>query len=118
MSGSQFVTISVTNLSPCRFGINGNASKVRQAANLARQLEDNANMESMFGQGEVFLGGKVARTGLRSESMYTRAILWRHEQRNVDKSHAMWTEAILDAVSAVLCRQEQCRQEQDAVAKS
>ena len=75
-------------------------------------------MESMFGQGEVFLGGKVARTGLRSESMYTAAILWRHEQRNVDKSHAMWTEAILDAVSAVLCRQEQCRQEQDVVAKS
>ena len=69
-------------------------------------------------RGKVFLGVKLARTVLRSESLSRRARLCRHEQRNVDKSHAVWTEAILDAVSAVLCRQEQCRQEQDVVAMS
>ena len=37
-----------------RFNIDGHASKVLQAANLAQQLEDIANMEPMFGQGERF----------------------------------------------------------------
>ena len=69
-------------------------------------------------RGKVFLGVKVARTGLRSESISTRAILCRQEQRNVAKSHAASTEAILETVPAALCRQEQRRTEQNVVAKS
>ena len=90
-----------------------------QAASLARQLEDVANMESMFGQGEnVSLGVKSARTNLRFEYMCTRAILSRQERRLVGKSHVASTEAILEVVPALFYRQEQCRQEQDVVAKS
>ena len=118
MSGFQFVTISGTNLSPFRFSIDGHASKVLQTASLARQLEDVANMESMFGQGEIFLRVKAARTSLRFEYMCTRALLSRQEQRLVGKSHVASTEAILEVVPALFYRQEQCRQEQDVVAKS
>ena len=84
MSGFQFVSISVANLSPFRFSIDGHASKVLQAASLVRQLEDTANMESMFGQGDVFLG--------------VQAVLS--------------TGAILEAVPTVYCRGKQCLQEQ------
>ena len=70
-------------------------------------------------RGEVFLGVKAARTSLRFEYMCTRAILSRQERRLVGKSHVASTEAILEVVPALFFyRQEQCRQEQDAAAKS
>ena len=50
--------------------------------------------------------------------MCTRALLSRQEQRLVGKSHVASTEAILEVVPALFYRQEQCRQEQDVVAKS
>ena len=69
-------------------------------------------------RGKVFLGVKAARTSLRFEYMCTRALLSRQEQRLVGKSHVASTEAILEVVPALFYRQEQCRQEQDVVAKS
>ena len=134
MSGFQFVRISVTNLSPFRFRIDGHASKVLQAASLARQLEDTANMESMFGHGGSFprrRGCSVDRSNpggcpnrvLSREAMSTGAMCWRQEQSFVDRSHVVAIEAILEVVrvdkgkmlsteamstGAVFCRQEPC----------
>ena len=65
-------------------------------------------MESIFGRGgKVFLGEEATRAGLRSESISTGAMLCRQEQSFVDRSHVVSTETILQAVPAVLCRQEQ-----------
>ena len=109
MSGCQFVTISVTNLSPFRSSTDWHASKVLQAASLARQLEDTANMESMFGQGGSFPlrracsvdrinpGGRPNRV-LSREAMSTGAMFWRQEQSSVDRSHVVATEAVLQVV--------------------
>ena len=129
MSGFQFVWISVTNLSPFRFRIDGHASKVLQAASLARQLEDTANMESMFGQGGSFprcRGCSVDRSKpggcpnrvLSREAVSTGAMLWRQEQTLVDRSHVVAIEAVLEVVrveqgkmlstEALVCRQEHC----------
>ena len=59
----------VANLSPVRspfrFSIDGHASKVLQAASLARQLEDIANMESMLGQRGKVSPGRAHGLGLR-----------------------------------------------------
>ena len=131
MSGFQFVRISVTNLSPFGFRIDGYASKVLQAASLARQLENTANMESMFGQGGSFplrRSCSVDRSNplgcpnrvLSREAMSTGAMFWRQEQSFVDRSHVVAT-AILEVVrvdkgkmlsteamstGAMFCRQE------------
>ena len=128
------MTVPVTTLSPFRSSIDGHASKVLQAASLARQLEDIANMESMFGQGGSFLrrrGCSVDRSNpggcpnrvLSRQAMSTGAKFWRQEQSFIDKSHVVAIEAILEVVrvdkgkmlsteamstGAVFCRQEPC----------
>ena len=67
-------------------------------------------------RGKVVLGVKVARTGLRSESMSTRAILCRQEQRNVDKSYAASTDpSCVMSTGAMSTRARCCRQEQSFV---
>ena len=79
----------VTNLSPFRspichhfdvaMGMHPKFCKLRV---LPWQLEDIANMESMFGQGGKFIS-----------------------------AYALFTRAFLEAVPAVFCRRKQCRQE-------
>ena len=64
------------------------------------------------GERFCFLGVEATSTGLTFDAMSTGAIRCRHEQCFVDRSHVASTEAILEDVPAVVCRQEQCRQEQ------
>ena len=70
-------------------------------------------------RGGVSLGVEATGTGLRFESVVYRSNTLRQEQRFVDRSHVASTKAILEDVTAVVCRQEQeqCRQERCFVDK-
>ena len=90
------------NLSPSRSPLRhyfdlacGLASKFLEAACLAQQLEDIAQMDSMLGQGGSFT--RQSRRNLR----------W-PEQSYVKKNSAFRTRAFLEADPVVFCRQEQC----------
>ena len=104
--GHQFVTISIKYRWAC---IRSSAGCEACPATL-RRCQHGIHVWS---GGNVSLGVEATSTGLRFDSMSTGAIHCQQEQHFVDRSHVVSTEAILEDVPAVVCRQEQCRQEQE-----